>query len=68
MYQVSFEHVERVLSYEVRLKFSDDSDVDEYDDDDAKGNTILPLFFVENRRAMNDSKCMHSYFGIFNQI
>ena len=45
VYKVSIEHVERFLSYEVRLKFSDDTD--------ANGITI-PLFgSSKDRRANN---------------
>jgi hypothetical protein len=40
VYQVSFENVERFLSYEVRLKFCDA-------DDDAKGITITRFFFLK---------------------
>ena len=44
MYQVSFENVERFLSYEVRFKFFDD-------DNNAKGITIAQLFFFEKQAS-----------------
>ena len=53
MYQVSFENVERFLSYEVRLKFldDDDADADTDDADDAKAITITRLFFFEKQTS-----------------
>ena len=42
MYKVSFENVERCLSYEVRLKFCDFTEATE----DAKGIIIATLFFL----------------------
>ena len=50
MYQVSFENVERFLSYEVRLKFLDDDD-DADADDDAKAITITRLVFFEKQTS-----------------
>jgi len=44
MYQVSFEHVGQLLSYEVRLKFWDADADDNADNDDAKAITITRLF------------------------
>jgi len=44
VYQVSFENVERFLSYEVSLKFLDA-------DDDAKAITITLLFFFEKQTS-----------------
>jgi len=49
VYQVSFENVERFLSYEVRLKLLDNDDADA--DDDAKAITITRFFFFEKRTS-----------------
>ena len=50
MYRVSFEYVERLLSYEVMLKFWDDADDAENDDD--KGITITRFLFFEKNRGV----------------
>ena len=54
MYQVSFEYLERFLSYGPRLKFLHDDDEDEDKDkdydDDAKAMTIA-LFFFEKQTS-----------------
>ncbi len=51
MYQVSFENIERFLSYEVRLKFWDVDAADADATDDAKAITITRLYFVEKQTS-----------------
>ena len=52
MYQVSFEYLERFLSYGPRLKFLHDEDEDDEEDaDDAKAMTIARLFFFEKQTS-----------------